>query len=143
MGEQPHPTWFTSIPITSFTPTLCFKLKDNIYLLGVMLSTMVEVELVEVPRLCSFKYCINERKWKESEHPLPYHITERCYVATDKLETIAVIIHNNWLFNTQNKMYQNFPKVLTFSENEGFKEFPNMSNSLQTYCHSFMFVRVK
>ena len=112
---------------------VCFKLRNNIYLAGAVMDAMGST-------LSCYKYCINERKWSKSDHYLPYKIEctfHRCYVATDELETIAIIIQHRFHFSG------NSAKILTFSENDGFTEISNIIPSLNIQDTSFMFVRVK
>ena len=109
---------------------VCFKLRNNIYLAGAVMDAMGST-------LSCYKYCINERKWSKLDYPLPYQINECYYVATDELETIAIIIQHRFHFSG------NSAKILTFSENDGFTEISNIIPSLNIQDTSFMFVRVK
>ena len=138
-STQVEKMWMRNNPI-------CFKLKDNIYIVGKSKNQCIHghvfrshyrynpqrnVRLSSCTNICDGcdKYNYKERKFYPNVHHIPYALNKNPYVkiATDKDETFALLI---FTFQTYGRALQATEKRLMFTEKEGFVENLNYSGSI-------------
>ena len=130
---------------------ICFKLKDNIYIVGKSKSQCIHghvfrslyhhnpqrnVGLSSCTNICDGcdKYNYKERKFYPNVHHIPYALSNNPYVkiATDKDETFAVFI---FTFKAYGRHTQATEKILMFTEKAGFVEDVNLSGTYFLGAH--------
>ena len=110
---------------------ICFKLKDNVYIVGENELKNIYPNITKLTGMCNGcfsylnysciccdRYNLKEGKYYSNVHSLPYPLIsdEVTNVATDEKDTFAIIPNCNQTLGTG--------KLLIFTENVGFEEVP-------------------